>query len=529
MGRQEEEMSDQNRLIIAAVLMGAVLLVSWMLTGKGTGNGSADAVQPDTADVQETVTGPATPEPDTLPPSPPDSTEESEFRDLTITVIVMDSTGTPMVNAGISTSGGAVTNWELIRYADMPGSGQTGNVNLAMRPWLVEKTDGEPVPFSWDGPDTVRVYGTTEIVLRGPGGIEKSFRFDADFYGFLLERSGAGVMTILEGGIIPVSEQEADTRRYYQAVWYAEKLKKKYSSSIDAEQPVGNVRWIGADSKYFAVILLPMSYERVEGYVAPNDDQSPYVALDDRRVTVYAGPLSYSMLSALGRDTNQLVDFGWPIIRWIGRLIFWFSNSALGFVGNWGVRIILVSIVLKVLLWPLTTKSFSSMQKMQKVQPLMKELQEKYKGDPKRQQEALQKLYREEGVNPLGGCLPLLLQMPVFFALYRVLASAVELRGAPFVLWINDLSRPEILIPFGSKILGLSGLGLLAILMGVAFFVQQKMTSVSSQQKGMMYLMPILMTWLFMRFPAGLTLYWFVNNILTIGQQEYIKLRLRRE
>jgi YidC/Oxa1 family membrane protein insertase len=446
-----------------------------------------------------------------------------------VSIQIQDSTGTVIVNAELTTLGGGISRWELMNYEDMPGAGQEQRVNLALKAWLTDEKDGEPLRWLYQGPDSVVVAGRTVIDLTGPDGELKTFTFDADFYGFQVSREGLGQITILEGGILPVTEQEVDKGRYYQAVWYAEKLKKKNTSKIDAETPVGNVRWIGATSKYFAILLLPMSYERVEGFIAPNGEESPFVAIEDSRITVYAGPLSYSRLSDLGRDANQLVDFGWPIIRWIGRLIFWFSNSVLAFVGNWGVRIVLVSLALKLVLFPLTTKSFTSMQKMQKIQPRMKELQEKFKSDPKKQQEALQKLYREEGVNPLGGCLPLLLQMPVFFALYRVLANAVELRGAPFVLWINDLSRPEILIPFETKILGLSGIGLLAILMGAAFFIQQKMSTVSTQQKGMMYLMPVFMTWLFMKFPAGLTLYWFINNLLTIGQQEYIKLKLRHE
>jgi YidC/Oxa1 family membrane protein insertase len=138
----------------------------------------------------------------------------------------------------------------------------------------------------------------------------------------------------------------------------------------------------------------------------------------------------------------------------------------------------------------------------------------------------MQKLYKEEGVNPLGGCFPLLLQMPFFFAMYRVLANMVELRGAGFTLWIDDLSRPEILVPFGGSVLGLEGIGLLALLMGVSMFIQQKISISDPSQKTMVYMMPIFMTWLFMRFPAGLTLYWFVNNLLTIGQQELIRKRL---
>ena len=123
----------------------------------------------------------------------------------------------------------------------------------------------------------------------------------------------------------------------------------------------------------------------------------------------------------------------------------------------------------------------------------------------------------------------MIMQMPVFFALYRVLANTVQLRGAPFFLWIQDLSRPEILIPFNSPILGLHGVGLLAIMMGAAMFFQQKLTMTDQSQKGMMYMMPLFMMFIFMRFPAGLTLYWFANNLLTIVQQEYIKKQMEKK
>jgi YidC/Oxa1 family membrane protein insertase len=526
--------------------MGAILLISWMLTDR---NAQAPAVrtpveeqvalqiteldtsvqvtemlpleQDSAAQITEIV------QVDQAVPASEDS-NAIEIPERLITVVIPDSTGRTIVRGEISTRGGEITNWELMAYEDLPGAEQSGHVNFAGTNWLGDSAEGGLVRFSYEGPDTLFVNERTELLLNTENGAWKKFTFDVDFYGFELERVGLGETTVLTGGVLPVSELEVDKGRYYHAVWYAEKLKKKSSNKIDAETSVGNVMWIGTTSRYFSILLFPMSFDRANGYIAPNGEEAPYVAIDDSRIRVYAGPTSYKRLSALGKNTNKLIDFGWPIIRWIGRLIFWFSNSVLSSVENWGLRIILVSIALKLVLFPLTTKSFTSMQKMQKVQPRMKEIQEKYKKDPKKQQAVLQKMYKEEGVNPLGGCLPLLLQMPVFFALYRVLANAVELRGAPFVLWITDLSRPEILIPFETKILGLSGIGLLAVLMGAAMFVQQKMTMVSSQQKGMMYMMPIIMVWLFMRFPAGLTLYWFTNNLLTIGQQEYIKLKLAR-
>jgi len=280
---------------------------------------------------------------------------------------------------------------------------------------------------------------------------------------------------------------------------------------------------------------MPESTERAAAFVAPGEGGSPRITLNETSIMVFAGPKSYHLLSQLGRSTQDMIDFGWPVIRWIAKLIFYYLTVALSFIPNWGLRIIVLAITLKALLSPLTTKSYVSMQKMQKIQPAMKQIQEKYAKDPKQQQAEMQKLYKEKGVNPIGGCLPMLLQMPVFFAMYRVLANMVELRGASFMFWINDLSRPELLIHFNTKVFGLEGIGLMAVLMGIIMFLQQKLTGTSTtgaaaqQQKMMMYMMPIFMTFLFMRFASGLTLYWLVFNILTLIHQEFIKKNLATE
>jgi len=315
---------------------------------------------------------------------------------------------------------------------------------------------------------------------------------------------------------------------YFRGVWMrAGDLEDEKAEDLEGATERDEVDWGGVKSKYFAILIINTAEEE-DIVFDPSVEMSPAASVEVDRARVYAGPVGYERLQSLDIGAEHMVDFGWPIIRWIGRIIFWFISVPLSFIGNWGVRIIILTAVLKTMLWPLTTKSFTSMQKMKEVQPKLKQLQEKYKSDPKRQQMEMQKMYKEEGVNPLGGCFPLLLQMPFFFAMYRVLSNMVELRGADFILWIDDLSRPEILVPFGGSVLGLEGIGLLALLMGVSMFIQQKMSVSDPSQKTMVYMMPIFMTWLFMRFPAGLTLYWFVNNLLTIGQQELIKKRLEK-
>ena len=193
------------------------------------------------------------------------------------------------------------------------------------------------------------------------------------------------------------------------------------------------------------------------------------------------------------------------------------------YIHNYGVAIILLTILIKIVFWPLTQKSFKSMQKMKKIQPKIAQVREKYKDDREKLNQELMGLYNTYKVNPMGGCLPMVLQIPVFIALYRMLNTAVELRHEPFLWWINDLTAPDRL-NIGFEIPYLGGIPVLTILMGVSMFAQQKMTPSSGdpRQEQIMLLMPVIFTVFFINFPSGLVLYWLVNNILSIVQQYWI-------
>jgi YidC/Oxa1 family membrane protein insertase len=200
--------------------------------------------------------------------------------------------------------------------------------------------------------------------------------------------------------------------------------------------------------------------------------------------------------------------------------IYWFLIGCYRAIPNYGWVIILLSALMKLAFHPLTAKSMKSMREMQKLQPEIQALKEKYKTEPQKMNAAMMELYRKRGINPLGGCLPLLLQMPVFFALFNVLSKTIELRRADFIFWINDLSAPDRVatLPFSIPFIGTT-LSLLPILMGVAMFIQQKMTPTDPKQAMMTYLLPIIFTFMFFTFPSGLVLYWLVNNVLTIIHQ----------
>jgi len=532
-------MSDQSRLFLAAVLMLGVLLISWFVTGRGTSQHDSEVAM--TAQQTEPVTSDRTEETeeplntDLVQDSIIPPTGENEFVDeRTITVIIPgEEPGETLVVARLTTTGGAVESWVLQDYQDHPDLQIGQLVDLADEPWLVSRdSSGDPINFVYSGPDTVFAGEQETLLTFVAGSSIKTFSFQRGFYGFNLEKVNLDITSTIEPGTIPVTETQSTDKGYFTASWFTNSHKKENSEKIEGFQATGNVAWIASSSKYFTIILMPETMDRADGYVAPGEGGSASVALDDNSIRVYAGPKAYKLLSDIGRSTTDMIDFGWPIIRWIGKLIFLFLTTVLTFVSNWGIRIVILAFTLKIILSPLTTKSYISMQKMQKIQPAMKEIQKKFAKDPKQQQVEMQKLYKEKGVNPVGGCLPMLLQMPVFFAMYRVLANMVELRGAQFVWWINDLSRPELLVHFQTKVLGLEGIGLMALLLGVIMFLQQKLTgtsgtgSAAQQQKMMMYMMPIFMTFLFMRFASGLTLYWLVFNILTLVHQELIKKKL---
>ena len=240
----------------------------------------------------------------------------------------------------------------------------------------------------------------------------------------------------------------------------------------------------------------------------------------------YYGPKSNDALKAAGHNLTKSVDLGWFSILStpLAALLRWIYS----WVGNYGVAIIMVTVLIKICLWPLTAKSYRSMKEMQKLQPKVAKLREKYGDNKEAMNREIMQLYKTFKVNPLGGCLPMLLQIPFFIAFYRVLDSLLELRGAPFIFWIKDLAAPDRLFSFNFTIPLFeppTGIPVLTLLMGASMVLQQKMTPNTMgdpMQAKMMMMMPVIFTFILINMPAGLVLYWFVNNILSIGQQMLI-------
>ena len=294
----------------------------------------------------------------------------------------------------------------------------------------------------------------------------------------------------------------------------------------------GETLWAAVRTKYFVSALIPNRPcvgGRASAFTAHEEEEKIYnvsltLSAENASTLLYLGPLEYHRIKQLGVGLDSIMNFGWSFIRPISKGVHFLLIKMNNYIPNYGVILIIFSLLVKILVYPLTKQSYESTQKMQAIQPELNALKEKYKNDQQKFSQAQISLFKERGVNPLGGCFPILLQMPLLFALFQVFRSTIELRGAPFVLWIKDLSAPDAIInlPFHIPIYG-GHIAVLPILMGVTMFIQQKMmpTQVSGQQKFMSYFMTGFFTLLFNNFPSGLNLYYTLFNALTIVQQKF--------
>ncbi len=300
---------------------------------------------------------------------------------------------------------------------------------------------------------------------------------------------------------------------------------------------IGQFKWIALETRYFISSIMPKGQAEAsmrlileENNILENQYVQPACTIKpgtQRRYeyNLFMGPKSVKTLKTVGHNLDKAIYFGMFDI--IAKPCLWLMNFIYEFIPNYGIAIIMLTIFTKLILWPLGTKSYRSMNEMKKIQPLMTEIREKHKGNKKKMNEEMMSLYKVYKINPMGGCLPMVVQIPVFFALYRMLYEAIELRHAPFFGWINDLSAPDRLFNFGFSIPFMEppyGIPVLTIIMGGTMFLQQKMSPPPGDpaQAKMMMFLPIIFTVIFINFSSGLVLYWLVNNILSIAQQHYI-------
>jgi YidC/Oxa1 family membrane protein insertase len=556
--------STEKRAILAALLMAVVFIVGQYLmpapeppAPQSQTPSTPGGPAPKTAQAPEPAkTAPPSPAPPVAPvrPQPPGPRPPQR-------VVVVE---TPLYRAAISSEGGKLQALTLKYRGEKPMVvlGDLGPAGLVVGP----QGQTEPLPMEISGGDLQlsRERPTADLVLTGEVDglrVRETLTFRADAYAIdaaiRIENPGSAPRTV--AAVLPWSTRQTwkETPEKFlgqhptEIVLAKDGYIERLQSLCELPEVATEGRWIAANSIFYLAALIPQSGDfrlvaRGEpkevceakgkdpaGRVTIATQATPTIAPKqawEGRVVVYAGPKEYDRLRAYGLDDT--IDFGsflipqsWtggrPMLpmAWLGVPILLVMNWIHRFVGNYGVAIILLTVVSKVLFYPLTVKGMRSMKAMQALAPQINALRSKYKSDPQRLQRETMELYRANKVNPMGGCLPMLAQAPIFYALYLALSVSPELQNAPFIcfgrlfnvdLWICDLAGPDPTY-------------ILPILMGITMFIQQKMTPTTGDpaQARMMLFMPVVFTLMFLIYPiaSGLALYWAVSNVLQIGQQ----------
>lgn len=413
--------------------------------------------------------------------------------------------------------------------------------------------------YNISGSDSVRIDFIYEIDENRS--ITKSYLFYGNKYFLKSDITFKGLSNLISNntfdlawnnGIRFVEENSVDESNYSDAIVYYGDEAVNIDATTPGEKVIkefrGRVDWLAVRNKYFSAIIIPENRNNIEGaYVEgtrqmfPNNGVREFydvrliipfgnASKETHSFTIFIGPVDYDLLSEIDNSLRSIINFGGffglkfivrPIAEYVLLPLFKFLHA---FIPNYGIVIIVFSLIIKIVVYPLTKSSYKSMKKMQALQPMIAEIKEKYKDDAQKMNKETMKLYSTYGVNPAGGCLPILLQMPVFIALWGLFQAAIELRQQPFFWWIKDLSRPDVIYDLGFKLplFGIQQISGLAILMGVTTFLQQKMTMKDPKQAALVYIMPVMLTILFMTFPSGLNLYYFMFNLFSIAQQYYI-------
>jgi YidC/Oxa1 family membrane protein insertase len=365
--------------------------------------------------------------------------------------------------------------------------------------------------------------------------VEKIFTFNPDNYTISLD---VKVHNLTDSPLTQIPklswQQYADPKKEEDSYGHegpvtsvAKSIERQEIKKLDKEQIYGpNILWGGYESKYFIASLIPGNPSLTS--IIMNRDARNMVSVGIKgqkelipgkqngsfNYTLYLGPKENNLLKSQNVGLEDSIDFGsW--LKWLAMPLLWVLNFLHDYIANYGLAIIILTILIKIIFWPLGNLSYKSMKEMQKLQPKIAALKEKYKNDQQKVGTETMALYKAHKVNPLGGCLPMIIQIPIFFGLYKALLYSIELRHSPLFWWIQDLSAkdPYYITP---------------IIMGATQFIQQKMTPTMGDpmQAKLMLLMPIVFTFFFLNFPSGLVIYWLFNNILSIGQQYYINKKL---
>lgn len=400
------------------------------------------------------------------------------------------------------------------------------------------KPDAKKIELSKGEKKTLSFHGRTSN-----RNVQIAYTFSAESYAIETQVSvdstinwGYDYRAGWRGGLLVTEKNRMDALNYFGAharMGTQIVHQKVFKNDTLREAASGETFWVASRSKYFAAVIMPkdalgtgfwaeglqlkdslgIAGKRISVFIGAT---SPSAAALTGRLTLYIGPLDYDILRSFGVGLEKVLDLGQApmapraLVEPIAVGMLWLFKTLHKAAPNYGAVIITFAILIKLVTLPLSRKSAKSMARMAEVQPRLEKLKEKYKNDAKKLNEETLKLYREIGFNPLSGCLPLLLQFPLFMALYAVLSAAIELRQAPFVFWISDLSAPDHYF-------------ILPILMAASMFWQQKLTIRDPKQKMMVYMMPAVFFFFFFKMPSGLVLYWTLFNLFSIIEQYWVK------
>jgi YidC/Oxa1 family membrane protein insertase len=537
-------MNDNWRIFLALGLT-MLVLVGWNLlfppqqVPEQTGNTTQESMQ--TAE-HEPV--PETKTPERRPSKPKDVMQPDRAEPFSASEAKSVQVDTPLYTAVLSAQGGVLEHFYLKKYretieSDSPPIDLVHEKALNKAPMGILWNRGaawRQAQWSVQG-DDIQITGddTAQLTFRGDlDGLAfvRTFTFRADSYAVDEDLQVANTRENYVSGVLSLTMASsglvANESRYNKTsiAYYANKSLHKEDDTddlklgIESETPVN---WAGVDSNYFLVSVVPTSQGMF--FKGKFEDSVYRVALEQNTridpgqresiaASYYLGPKEQQYLAMVGNNLIGALHYGWLNI--IARPLVQVLKFFYSYVGNYGVAIILLTFVIKIIFWPLSHKSYKSMEKMKKIQPMMKQLKEKYKDDRQKMNQELMQLYKTYKVNPAGGCLPMLLQIPVFIGLYEALMGAVELRHASFIshfpftdiVWLADLSAkdPYYITP---------------VVMGLSMFLQQKLSPTAGDptQAKIMLIMPIFLTFIFLNFPSGLVVYFFTNNMLSIFQQ----------
>ncbi len=530
----------EKRLLLAIVLSFGVLFL-YQLVFKP----SQQPVSELAADIEKAPEQKPVPQ---LQEKPTETPTEQEFQAAeaeTEQDIIVD---TPLYRAVWNNRGAQLESWRLKEYKDDEQENleliSARSAELGRYPFLLLTDDAE-----FDNMINTARYAFSRTKLELTGGeegelrfefaietgtrVEKIFTFRGNTYDFDIQiniwRNGQKITPrIIWGPSFGNLSAEELKRRIGGGgagvtVYAGNKVLRHEERKYKLENSLYNfVDWVAYDSNYFTVLFLAPPQKLSVAFLKEDINQLPYYFLAlDLPEKAFIGPKDVDRLTELVPSAKKIIRFGF--FGWMAEIL----HTAIKYIHtvfpNWGFSIIILTIIIKILFFPLTYSSTKSMAKMQELQPKMKSIRAKYKkakkdiGQRRKMNEEIMKLYKEHGVNPAGGCLPMLIQLPIFWGFFRMLAISLEFRQSPFIFWIKDLSThdPVYVTP---------------ILMGITQYISQKMTPTSADptQQRMMMIMPVVMTIFFMNFSSGLVLYWLTNNVLQIGQQ-YIMNRLRKK